>query len=274
MAKMFALLACLCAMRVEASLSIVDSTIVVNGNKWFHEGNISVTVDQKVFSTRDASLKAAGSIVVSSGADTLGKFTSKTQKWLAGNTAFTTSTREYGGKFVIFTQTFPQGAQGTMRAGKRGDVSSCFPSIDPAPADGKPRGFVSWQGRFLEGSHGGSWTGSRPGVGTGDAGGPFVVFGQPMNESLVFSAASNFMTNTVGRMTDFGHGGEASFCFGLDAPVASVPPGYALETIVFLGKGVNSVTKHRHRHTLARPDTHLSTSTPRHTHLSTHRHMT
>ena len=128
-----------------------------------------------------------------------------------------------------------------MRSGKRGDVSSCFPSIDPAPADGKPRGFVSWQGRFLEGSRGGTWAANNPGVGTGDAGGPFVVFGQPMNESLVFSAASNFMTNTVGRMSDFG-GGENSFCFGLDGPVSSVPAGYSLETMLFLGNGVNSVS--------------------------------
>ena len=64
-----------------------------------------------------------------------------------------------------------------------------------------------------------------------------------MNESLVFSAASNFMTNTVGRMADFGLAGEASFCFGLDAPVSSVPAGYTLETILFLGNGVNSVSE-------------------------------
>ena len=39
-------------------------------------------------------------------------------------------------------------------------LSSCFPSIDPAPADGKAKGFVSWQGRFMEGSKGGAWAGA------------------------------------------------------------------------------------------------------------------
>ena len=251
---------CLCAFLgacVDASLSIIDSAIVVKGITWFHEGNISVTVGSKIFSTKDASLKANGRATTFSGNDNLGQFTCKTQKWLAGDTAFTTSTREYSGKFVIFSQTYPQGANGTMRTGKRGDVSSCFPSIDPTPADGKPRGFVSWQGRFLEGSHGGRWLAANPGVGTGDAGGPFVVFGQPMNESLVFSAASNFMTNTVGRMADFGLAGETSFCFGLDAPVSSVPAGYTLETILFLGNGVNSVgeppnTYHSYTYTCTR----------------------
>jgi hypothetical protein len=36
---------------------------------------------------------------------------------------------------------------------------------------------------------------------------------------------------------------DGSFCFGLDAPVASVPAGYSLETMVFLGNGVNSAMK-------------------------------
>ena len=49
---------------------------------------------------------------------------------------------------------------------------------------------------------GGSWNGGNkrdgPGVGTGDGGGPFLVFGEDMAESLVFAPASNFMTNTPG----------------------------------------------------------------------------
>ena len=36
---------------------------------------------------------------------------------------------------------------------------------------------------------------------------------------------------------------DRSFCFGLDAPVASVPAGYSLETMVFLGTGVNAAMK-------------------------------
>lgn len=67
-----------------------------------------------------------------------------------------------------------------------------------------------------------------------------MVFGQPIAESLVFSAASNFMTNTIGTSPA---PGDSSFCFGLDAPVTHVPAGYSLETMVFLGTGINSAMK-------------------------------
>ena len=52
-------------------------------------------------------------------------------------------------------------------------------ALDPTPADGEPKGWLSFQGRFMEGSKGGPWqVGGRggPGMGTGDFGGPFVVF--------------------------------------------------------------------------------------------------
>lgn len=169
----------------------------------------------------------------------------------------------YSNKFAVFEQSFPDGADATavvkvhfpfssnvnsdpftFISHIQGDVSSCFPSINPTVLDNQPRGFVSWQGRFLEASRGGVWqqgSGSgSPGVATGGSGGPFVVFNSDMTDSLVFSPASNFMTNTAG-MSPVKEDG--SFCFGLDGPVTSVPPGYSLETMVYLGSGVNSVMK-------------------------------
>jgi hypothetical protein len=137
-------------------------------------------------------------------------------------------------------------------------VSSCFPSINTAPVKNQSFGYVWWGGRsFLEGSQGGVWDGTNdkqgPGVGTGDGGGPFVVFGEDMTDSLVFSPASNFMTNTPGMSpAPTKHNGDTpssapktdgSFCFGLDAPVTSVPAGYSLESMVFLGSGVNKAMK-------------------------------
>ena len=50
------------------------------------------------------------------------------------------------------------------------------------------------------------------------------------------------MTHTHGKAPLHG-AKDASFCFGLDAPVASVPAGYSLETMVFLGTGVNAAVK-------------------------------
>jgi hypothetical protein len=243
--------------------------IQINGETWFSSGNISVTVGQTTYSTSDASLKSAGAGTSGSGSDGYGSFTSKTQKWTAGATPYTTSTRLYAEKFVIFEQSFPKGAEGTNLTFTQGSdaVSSCFPSIDPQPSGGKSLGYVWWGGRaFLEGSQGGQWQGHNddgmgtrgpfsrvvdtdnevntgkkgPGVGMGNGGGPFVVFGEEMTDSLVFSPANNFMTNSPGVSAPKNDG---SFCFGLDAPVETVPAGYSLETMVYLGTGVNSAMK-------------------------------
>lgn len=257
--------------------------IEVNGKAWFAAGNISVTVGGTTYSTADASLKSAGAPTASSGSDTLGAFTSTTQAWTAGGTPYTTSARLYSeGQFVIFEQAFPKGATGTNITETTGAsvVSSCYPSIDPQPVGGTALGYVSWEGRaFLEGSHGGTWDGSAngsPGPSTGDNGGTFVVFTEELHDSLVFSPASNFMTISPGMSKapgkavpakyessksidydpNFQHPGagalseaspapssDGSFCFGLDAPVESVPSGYSLETIVHLGIGVNAAMK-------------------------------
>ena len=224
--------------------------IQINHVSWFRSGNISVTVEGKTYSTSDRSLKARGAETTGSGSDSLGVFTSKTQTWMAGTTPYMTSTRLYASKFVVFEQSYPAGAAGTnitlplsQTSSPQGEVSSCFPSIDTQPAVDQPLGYVWWGGRaFLEGSQGGVWrSGGRgsPGVGTGNGGGPFVVFGEEMTDSLVFSPASNYMTNTLGNAPSPGwsesaaqsrttqsSSEERSFCFGLDAPVESVPPGY------------------------------------------------
>jgi hypothetical protein len=230
--------------RALSQLSLRDGAVHVGAEAWFNPGNTSVTVDGSVYSTADGSLKASGAAETSQGSDTLGAYTMTTNKWTAGTTPFETSHRVYdGGEIVVFSQTFPKGASGTSVTGG-GDISSCYPSIDPTPAGGKPLGYVSWQGRFMEASRGGEWQGEGgrggPGPGTGGAGGPFVVFGQPMTDSIVISAASNFMTNSVGSSPAKG---DSSFCLGLDGPVESVPAGYSLETMFHLGVGVNRAVK-------------------------------
>jgi hypothetical protein len=234
-----------------SKLSLVPSPspgmaeIQINGVPWFSPGNISVTVQGRSYSTWDGSLKPTGAAATASGADHFGSFTSTTQAWTAGVTKYMTSSRLYDGKFAIFEQSFPDGAAGTNITYLKGasSVSSCFPSVDPQPSGGKSLGYVWWGGRaFLEGSAGGVWQGDSkgsPGPGTGNGGGPFIVFGENMSDALVFAQASQFMTNTVGMattpttttptpMSNASGGASAadrSFCFGLDAPVAAVPPG-------------------------------------------------
>ena len=191
--------------------------IAVNGKAWFSSGNISVTVGGRTHSTADGSLKPKGAAISGGGTDMMGAFTSMTQKWTAGATPYTTDSKLYAaGGFIIFEQSFPTGATGTNVTQLKGSslVSSCYPSIDTQPAQSGELGYVWWGGRaFLEGSQGGTWKAGDskdgPGVGVGDGGGPFVVFGEDMVDSLVFSPASNFMINTPGMSSRPGPAGAA-----------------------------------------------------------------
>ena len=225
-----ALLAALAPL-ASAELSALSSAqgggggVAIDGATWFSPGNVSVTVGGVTHSTADGTLEQSGTPTTDKGSDALGEYSITTKSWSAGGTPFETSEKIYdGGRFIVYTQTFPKGAAATAAPGGA-DVSSCYPSLDPTPADGEPKGWLSFQGRFMEGSKGGPWqVGGRggPGVGTGDFGGPFVVFGQPMNQSLVVSPVSNFMAATLGSSPA---SGDDSLCLGLDAAVESVPAG-------------------------------------------------
>lgn len=63
------------------------------------------------------------------------------------------------------------------------------------------------------------------------------MFGKTSSDALVFSAASNFMEASWGAES------RSALCSGLMATVVSVPAGYTMETMVYLGSGVNGATK-------------------------------
>ena len=80
-----------------------------------------MTVGGITYSTADGSLKTAGPATSGQGSSAIGSYTSTTNHWLAGSTKFETSISSYGAAFSIYTQTFPDGATGTM---KEGEVSA------------------------------------------------------------------------------------------------------------------------------------------------------
>ncbi len=152
---------------------------------------------------------------------------------------------------AVFSHSWPQGANGTaatdlgsfrqahlterdepMATGSK-TVSSCFPSLDTTGASAM--GFVTFAGRFLEASREGAFRRELPGQ--GPAGGPFVVFGKESPDALVFSAASNIMA------ASWGAEGSKQLCSGLMSTVTEVPKGYAMETMVYLGSGINGAVR-------------------------------
>eukprot|EP00729_Bicosta_minor_P026335 gene26335-34495_t len=108
-------------------------TVSVDGIPWFDSGPTYYTVDHKIRSTADGSLRLA-SATTGTGSDALGAFSSTTMVWDGG--AFITSIRQYSTS-VVFEQEFPNAISGTSRNAttpyaERDFVSTSFPSLLPA----------------------------------------------------------------------------------------------------------------------------------------------
>eukprot|EP00051_Salpingoeca_urceolata_P017933 m.248958 g.248958 ORF g.248958 m.248958 type:complete len:817 (+) comp19081_c0_seq6:1182-3632(+) len=217
----------------------------VDGKAWLSSGNLSYTTSNNTHSTSDGTMVALGTVSREQGMDAFGAFERQTLVWAAASSAapaFSTSVSVYdSGDKVVFEQAFLPAATGTATQAKGADVSSCFPSFDSTSVP-EPMGYLSFQGRFLEASHAGPWDASqpgRPGIGVGDAGGPFALYTQAMTDTLVFSPASQFMAATIGRDAN-----TDALCFGLDHLVTHVPKNFRIKTIVHLGRsGVNTAIK-------------------------------
>mmetsp|Transcript_3597 Transcript_3597/g.9206 ORF Transcript_3597/g.9206 Transcript_3597/m.9206 type:complete len:812 (-) Transcript_3597:141-2576(-) len=230
--------------------------ISVDRNVWFSAGDTFATAGGVTYSSSDGSLRHTDGPIQGTGSDSLGEYTSVMHAWAAGSTLLHTGVRVYSAlDTAIFYQTWPHGAFGTNRSDAAAfkeawtpkeiesrelphrrvpDVSSCFPSI---ALSSDVLGYVSFSGRFLEASRGGALKpGSLPEV--GHLGGPFVVLSNASSDSLVFSAASRFMEASWGAEAD-----GRTICSGTVATITSAPEGYTLETMVYLGSGVNSAMK-------------------------------
>ena len=78
---------------------------------------VSVTVGGQVYGAADGTLKNV-SYGQGSGSDKLGAYVAQTTVWMAGTTKFVTEVQTYtSGNIVLFSQTFPDGAEGTANPG-------------------------------------------------------------------------------------------------------------------------------------------------------------
>ena len=91
-------------------------------------------------------------------------------------------------------------------------------------------------------AYSGDMTGSSPHFGSypsadipgGTLGGPLAVFTADLETSFVISSASSFMMHTCYNIHDMLH-------YGVAGEVEALPAGYSMETIVYVGSGVNAL---------------------------------
>lgn len=169
------------SVRVAADASY---TVILDGDVWLASAPTSVTVGGVTYTSADGSLVYKGA-TDTSGSDGYGSYTGTTVEWSAEGLQFVTAVRNYASpNIVVFSQAFPQGAEGT--ATKYNQPSSSFPAFNVTETTGDPRGYLSFQGRFIETSHAGAW-GPGMGLSQGGSGGPFVLFNGDMSKCTMVS---------------------------------------------------------------------------------------
>lgn len=169
------------------------------------------------------------------GSDPYGDYEGWKVLWSTSTTepTFATSCRVYS-CMVIFEQEYLSEATGT--AIQYGKPSSAFPSFTIEELSNEPRGFLAFQGRFIEGSHAGPWN-QELGVGSGGSSGPFAIYNQDMSKVAMLSPASQFMASSLHVDTHNGWLG-----WGLLGSITTVPAGFAMETIVSFGPSGAGIT--------------------------------
>eukprot|EP01120_Amphizonella_sp_Union-15-10_P008061 TRINITY_DN2821_c0_g1_i1.p1 TRINITY_DN2821_c0_g1~~TRINITY_DN2821_c0_g1_i1.p1 ORF type:complete len:734 (+),score=155.15 TRINITY_DN2821_c0_g1_i1:26-2227(+) len=170
------------------------------------------------------------------GIDFWGPFSEYVLEW--NNGAFLTSLRSYSDTPIVsFEQIFPQGAQDTS-VGNPNELISNFPSFNLPDPSSDPLGYMTYVGNMLgEGVYG--IFDSMNTIPGGLDSGPLVLFNQDLSISSVLSASTQFMAGSIAQV-DFAPM-KAAAAFGIMGNVTHVPKGFRIESILYVGSGINDL---------------------------------
>lgn len=179
----------------------------------------------KTYCANDGTLKRDKILPPTEGHDALGAYTVATTTWAPID--FRTSVFTYhDGATTIYRQMFPTGLNGTnlpTTKSSRNLISSQFPAFKVK--GGSYKGYLHFKGQMMGEGYTIADTDGGWNVKGGLDAGPLMLFSA--NESIVISAASNFMTHSLAATAD-----KDGVVYGLMGDVQFVPAGYTLDTIV------------------------------------------
>ena len=228
----------------------------------------SVRVNGAWLSAADGSLVRVGGVRSSVGSDAWGAYNGTALDWAASTAPsavlMTASFRVYAdAPAVAFAAAFPAGvpATGANTGADQDSTTTRFPAWALPAAS--PLGWMTWAGPFLNrglaGPLFGSWAAATKSWPGGLSGGPIAIFDQAGAETLILSAASEFMGVSAAA-----EGGALNQ--GAMGSAASLPAGFAYETVAWAGaagQGINAgimswgaglLAKHGKPHGLSRSD--------------------
>ncbi|XP_062593083.1 uncharacterized protein LOC134254572 [Saccostrea cucullata] len=174
-----------------------------------------------------------------SGYDKIGEWQTTDFFYAAGSSNITASIKTYPyeleNDFIIFSQTYHNGAQRTNRA----DVSSIigrFPAFNVGSQDKNVNLYYLSYGGIMVGDTGksiGVWNKTNVSMAYGLAGGPLALFDEEGN-TVIISPFSQFMASSITH-PDI----DNSVGWGVMGGVQMVPPNYQYDTILYYAKGIN-----------------------------------
>lgn len=242
-------------------------TVRLGGEVWLYSSPIRAYFDY----TEHSNPAKDGTVVISSGSDEIGSFTSTTQHYTAGSTQFSTAVKSYAALDVaIFEVRVPGGAIGTNASvpvvpggwpGPRGNVKPivAFPAFATdaaATGNGTGPGLASlklqrWESNFCYSSHGPalSWQGntSKSQLGQGMFGGPLVLHD---TKNLTADASLSLTTLVVAPLDNLKHHGSfrndttsSSWELGVYSHITSLPTNFTHRTLLVGGAGVTATVE-------------------------------
>ena len=225
-----------------------------------------VLVSGAWLSSADGSLVRVGALRSGGGADTWGAYNSTALDWASASAPtavlVTTSFRVYAdAPAVAFAASFAAGVAATGAGASGADADSTvsrFPAWALPAAS--PLAWMTWAGPFLNrglaGPLFGPWSAAASTFPGGLSGGPLVLFDATGARSLVLSAASEFMAVSAAASA-------TAVNMGVLGSAASLPAGFAYETVAWVGANINSnimawgaalLAKHGKPHGLSKSD--------------------
>ena len=233
----------------------LEWNITLAGRLWLHGGDVSFRSANATFSTSDGSLVQSGAMRQSSGADSIGQYTSFTLSWTTAQSGsadaplWETAFREYelgvdGSRgAVVFSQRWLSGASGTSTGDKNGVLSS-FPAFRIGGSGVESQGYLQWGGTFaFTNTRVGRWSGgdALPALESGIRSGPVVLFDQSGQLVSVLSPLSSFMSASLVQEADLVQ-------LGVLGSIRSVPAGWQLDSILYWESGglnaINDCVEH------------------------------
>ena len=216
-------------------------TLSADGSPWLVGGRATLPVAGLAPATQ--LVQVAPPTGAAAGRDAWGAFRSVTLRWgiePGGDVVIMTSIRAYDSpgsarELIVFRQEWPGGWAGIGDAGAsaaaRDHAIAPFPTFFTNASGAPDQNSVQWSGCQLDSGGVGHWSGSSPPQQWDDqqTGAPVLIY-DAAGRATAVAPASNFMV-ALHATRDVDHGFDA----GVKQSVASLPPGFAHETVLVGG---------------------------------------